>query len=284
MDTNKMAVTPVTGKRRGATVGMGQIVVEGGAPEANLARAVAVISEAGDAGCDIVVLPECLDLGWTHPSARTHAQPIPGPYADRLRRAAAESGIYVAAGLTENDRGAVYNTAVLIDNRGTIVLKHRKINILDIARDLYTPGGGLGVANTPFGTIGMLVCADNFPETRCLGDSLATMGATMILSPCAWAVPPDHDNQAEPYGDLWRGSYGALARSHDLVIVGVSNVGPIAGGPWEGRHCIGCSLAVGPGGEVLAQAPYGLDAETLLVFQIPVTGSTPAIEIDLPLH
>lgn len=268
MYSNKMAMVRMTGNRSGTTVGMGQMVVVGGAPETNLARAEQVIREAGAAGCDAVVLPECLDVGWTHPSARTLAQPIPGPYADRLRRAAAESGVYVVAGLTENDHGTLYNTAVLIDGRGKLVLKHRKINILDIARDLYSPGQTLGVAKTSFGIVGLLICADNFPDTLCLGHSLAAMGADMILSPCAWAVPPHHDNRAEPYGDLWRGSYGSLARSHGLAVVGVSNVGAIGGGPWEGHSCIGCSLAVGRGGEVLAQAPYGPDAETLHIFQV----------------
>jgi hypothetical protein len=41
------------------------------------------------------------------------------------------------------------------------------------------------------------------------------------------------------------------------------------GGPWKGRKCIGCSLAVGPGGEAIAQGPYGEDADELVV--IPVS-------------
>ena len=39
----------------------------------------------------------------------------------------------------------------------------------------------------------------------------------------------------------------------------------MTGGPWAGRPCIGTSLAVGPGGEVLAWGPYGVDAEALVV-------------------
>ena len=30
----------------------------------------------------------------------------------------------------------------------------------------------------------------------------------------------------------------------------------MTGGPWAGRKCIGCSLAVGPGGAILAEGPY----------------------------
>ena len=55
--------------------------------------------------------------------------------------------------------------------------------------------------------------------------------------------------RATPYGKLWRDSYTELARLYDVTVIGVSNVGPITGGPWAGRKCIGCSLAVGPGGE-----------------------------------
>jgi predicted amidohydrolase len=49
---------------------MGQMRVEGGAPDANLDRAVEMIRKAAAARCDVVVLPECLDLGWTWPEAR----------------------------------------------------------------------------------------------------------------------------------------------------------------------------------------------------------------------
>ncbi len=48
-------------------VGMGQILVEGGRVKANLKRAVTMIKKAAAEGCDIIVLPECLDVGWTYP-------------------------------------------------------------------------------------------------------------------------------------------------------------------------------------------------------------------------
>jgi len=61
-------------------VGMAQTLVEGGRPGPNLDRAVAAIESACELGCRLVVLPECLDLGWTDPSARELAVPIPGPH------------------------------------------------------------------------------------------------------------------------------------------------------------------------------------------------------------
>ena len=94
--------------------------------------------------------------------------------------------------------------------------------------------------------------------------ALGIMGARIILSPCAWAVPSDYDNRAHPYGHEWRDHYGRIAKEFRLSIVGVSNVGPITAGAWAGRQCIGSSLAVGPNGTPLAEGPYGVDAEALI--------------------
>lgn len=250
------------------TLAMAQMLVEGGERDRNLARACEMIARAAAEGCAAIVLPEALDVGWTHPSAREMAEPIPGPSSDRLATAADDAGIHVVAGLTERDGQRIYNAAVLISPRGEILLKHRKINILDIARDLYAIGDSLSVAETPLGCIAIPICADNFPSSLVLGHSLGRMGAQMILSPCAWAMPADHDNEAAPYGEMWRTAYGELARDHDMHVIGVSNVGPVTGGPWDGRQCIGCSLAMAPGGEVIAQGPYGVDAEELMFVEV----------------
>ncbi len=257
-------------------LGMGQILVTGGQIAANLARATDMITQAADAGCRIVVLPECLDTGWTHPSARELAEPVPGPTSDHLAAAAADGQIHCVAGITEratsgDGQPRIYNTAILLGPDGSLLAKHRKINILDIAQDLYATGDRLGVTETALGTIGISVCADNFSNSLCLGHSLARMGAEMLLSPCAWAVPPEHDQQADPYGGLWVDAYTELARLYAICVVGVSNVGPITAGPWAGRKCIGCSLAVGSDAQILVQAPYGQDACGLTVVQVELS-------------
>ncbi|MBT3267923.1 carbon-nitrogen hydrolase family protein [Candidatus Poribacteria bacterium] len=246
-------------------VAMAQILVEGGAPDANLARAVARIMEAGAEGCDVVVLPECLDLAWTHPSARTSADPIPGARSGVLAGAAREARVHVVAGLTEGDGDHVRNTSLLISPAGDILLKHSKINLLDIARDVYEPGTSLSVAATPFGVVGIPICADNFGGCLHYSRALIGMGADIILSPCAWAVPPSFDDDETPYGGLWLDAYGTLARESGVPVVGVSNVGRMTGGPWDGHDCIGRSLAIGRDGEVAAHLPFGVDAECLRV-------------------
>jgi predicted amidohydrolase len=250
------------------SIAMGQILVEQGRPEDNLKRAVDMIRKAAESGARIVVLPECLDLGWTCPGARELAEPVPGPRSAKLCEAAHNAGIYVVSGITERDGDRLYNAAVLISPAGDILLKHRKINELDIAHDLYSTGDRLAVARTPLGTLAVTICADNFPDSLVFGHAVARMGAQVLLSPSAWAVEADYDNTAEPYGDLWLEAYTTLARLYGLTIVGVSNVGKLTGGPWQGRKCIGCSLAVGPEGEVIAQGPYGEAAESLILVEV----------------
>jgi predicted amidohydrolase/peptidoglycan/xylan/chitin deacetylase (PgdA/CDA1 family) len=248
---------------------MGQLQVEPGDREGNLARAEAMVARAAAAGCALVVLPECLDLGWAHESARTQAQPVPGPTTDRLAAAAREHGVMVAAGVTElSEDGTVHNAAVLLSATGDLLLHHRKVNELEIARHLYAHGDRLGVARTPIGVVGLDICADGFGSAGAIGRALGLLGAQLLVSPSAWAVPADHDEGREPYGDLWRDSYAALAREHRMAVVGVSNVGPVVGGAWDGRRCIGRSLAVGPDGEVLAVGPA--DEEALVVVDVPL--------------
>ncbi|HEY0866987.1 MAG TPA: carbon-nitrogen hydrolase family protein [Fimbriimonas sp.] len=254
-------------------IGMGQMRVEGGALDENLARAVEMIEAASGEGCDLLVLPECLDAGWTDPSARTIASPIPGGTSRVLSCAAREHGLYLVAGITERQQESIFNTAVLIGPDGAILGKHRKINELEIAMGLYGLGSGLHAAHTPIGTIGLTICADNAPGSLHFAHSLARMGVQLFPSPCAWAVDGDHDNRTDPYGEMWLTAYWQIARRYRATVVGVSNVGPITGGPWAGRKCIGCSLAIGPDGEVLAQGAY--DVEDLIAFDAtlcPVTG------------
>jgi predicted amidohydrolase len=239
-------------------------------PAQNLTSAADAIEKAAKQSAQIVVLPECLDIGWTNPNAVKLAQPIGGSVTQTLCLAAKQNKIYVAAGITEKADQKTYNSAILIDPAGVIILQHRKINILDIARPIYTPGESISVVKTPLATIGLNICADNFAQTHYIADAIAEQGAQIILSPCSWAVPADYDNAAEPYGQLWLDSYTTIAKKHKIATIGVSNTGLIEAGPWKDRLCIGCSLAVGHNAEVLAKAPYGVDAQTIITVDVTI--------------
>jgi predicted amidohydrolase len=215
------------------------------------------------------VLPEALDCGWAHPAARELAGTIPGGGAcERLRAAAQRARIHLCAGLVERAGDRLFNSAVLFSPEGELLLHHRKIHELDIARDLYVRGDRLAVAHTPLGTLGVMICADAFAPGEAISRTLALMGADVIVSPCAWAMPADHDNARKPYGALWRDCYGRVAREFGVCFAGASNVGPITAGAWAGRKCIGCSLVVGADGEPVLQGPYGEQAEALLITEI----------------
>ena len=258
---------------RSVKVALGQMLVKGGEPEANLNRAIGMIDKAAQRGCQIIVLPECMDVGWMSATARLQARPIPGPRSDQLVEAASSANIFIATGLTERDGDRLYNSAVLINADGQLLLKHRKINVLEIAQPVYDIGDRLQVADTDLGILGLNICADNFPNTLDIGRSIGRMGAQLLLSPSAWAVNADHDNKKEPYGDLWLDSYGQLAKQFKMPIVGVSGIGSITSGPWAGRKCIGCSLVVDAEGKQLVMGPY--EQEALIEVEVELTEDKP---------
>jgi predicted amidohydrolase len=252
-------------------VGLGQLLVEGGEPERNLQRASLLVENAARQKCDLVLLPEVLDLGWTHPSALSEAQPIPGPYSNHFCRLARELGIFVCAGLTERADDRVYNAAVLVDPRGEIVLKYRKINCLVVEQPFYAVGHSLAVAETPFGIVGVNICADNYHDSLHIGHVLARMGAQIILSPSSWTVDYSTTEAEDPYDEKWTRPYLTLARLYDLVVLGTTSVGYLVGGPYEGKKMVGCSLAVNKDG-IIARGPYLEFAGELVVVatEVPV--------------
>jgi predicted amidohydrolase len=246
-----------------------QMKVVGGDRQANLDRAGEMICEAAGHGADFILLPEAMDLGWTDPSALTEAEPVPDGITFRfLSEMANKHSVYVCSGLVENADEVVYNSAVIIDPEGKLILLHRKINELDIGHPYYALGDRLNVCHTEFGTIGLMICADASTGDHVIPRALAYMGADVILSPSSWAVPGDHNNQEEPYGGMWKEAYQPVAKDFRVWIASCSNVGLMTGGPWKGWKGIGCSMVVTPGGEVALQAPYGVDADTILYVEI----------------
>lgn len=255
---------------------MAQMLVEGGNKKDNLERASQRITAAAKNGADLILLPEILDLGWTHSSAKTEAEPIPGgSIYESLALAARKNNIYVCAGITEKEKDKVYNSAVLINRKGELLLKHRKVHELDIAHDVYSQGTGINTCETEFGTIGLLICADASAKDYVLTRAMGYLGADMILLPSSWAVPPDFDNAKTPYGDSWRKAFGSVCNEFNLTIASVSNVGEISDGPWKDWQCIGNSLFYGNEAEVINTLPHGEKADTI-VYQKVVLVERPA--------
>jgi predicted amidohydrolase len=250
-----------------------QIRVGDGDLEGNCDRAARAVSEAARKGADLALLPEAADFGWIHDAARSIGEgdsPLAATYAEL----SGEYEIYVCGGFVERSGEELFNSAALFGPDGVKRLHHRKINELTIARHLFACGDSLGVAETEeFGRLGLMICADAFYGEQAFARALAAMGARLILSPSAWAVPPDHDNAKTPYGDQWRGAYRPVARDLGLPIAACSGVGQMTQSEWKGHPVIGNSLVVGCDGEDIAVGQYG--QEEVRLVEVPLRDTMP---------
>jgi predicted amidohydrolase len=241
-------------------IGLGQVSLVMGDKSSNCRAIEEMITTAAKRGCNLVVLPECALTGWLDPSANEAAELISGPFCVELRALAAKHHIAIVAGFEERARNLVHNSAVFIDESGEVLARHRKINELEIGRQLYSRGTSLEVAEWRGYTVGLLICADCWRGE--LVDALCVMGATLILSPCAWAVDPG----GEKTNLSWiREIYRQRIGDRDLVIVAANSVGPVTGGPWRGRILQGNSLAMGRSHAI--EAPT--NESGLTVFRLP---------------
>jgi predicted amidohydrolase len=251
-------------------IGLAQLLVEGGEPDRNIERAISMIEEGAEKQCDIILLPETMDFAWTHPSSIEDALPIPGAYSDIFCAQAAKYKVWICVGLTEKKGDKNYNTALLINREGEIVLKYHKINLLNVEFPFYEIGNTLNVVDTEFGKVGVNICADNYHDSLNIGHTLARMGAQFILSPSSWTVDYSITEEDDPYEEKWLKPYKVLSSYYNMVIVGTTCVGYIVGGPYEGKKSIGCSLVVGPAG-MMGQGKFNEFAGELVVaeFEVP---------------
>lgn len=165
-------------------------------PENNLKLFCEQIDGSGKLGLDIVCLGEVITLVGTGCSVKDCAEPIPGPATRRLSDAARKNNIWVVAGLTERDGDTVYNTAVLLDRRGQLAGKYRKVHLpREEWKKGITPGDSYPVFQTDFGTIAIQICYDwFFPEPEAI---FALKGAEIIFAPTWGNTLPDEDGRVD---------------------------------------------------------------------------------------
>lgn len=264
---NKMALKPQTDKRK-LRAAMAQIEIIDGDLAENIKRAEAAIREAANQGADFVCLPEAADYGWLCQDCRRVAQPVPGSvYTNFISNIAKELNVWISAGCFEKDGDNVYNSAVIVDRSGEIVIKHRKINTLpELSSHLYDPGKpeDIGAVDTEFGRIGLTICADNFSIEY--PKRVAELGAWLLIAPHGFAAKVnDLENNAASY----QAHIANIAQSTGLWVVGTDAVkGPIAGGVWQGWPHSGCSTIADPEGN---KTVVGKFFETdLIIFDIPL--------------
>lgn len=229
---------------------LGQILLEGGEPERNLQRIQDSVKNAHNNNCDIILLPECSDLSWTHPSSYSKASEIPGKYSEVISNLAREYNIDICCGLTEKAEDKIYNSAIYVDNKGNLIEKYRKINVLSKG-GIYSIGNKLSVFQTRLGKVGINICSDNYANSICLAESICKMGADIILSPSSWTVNYSEDRD-DPYGLKWKAPINYVSKKYSIVFATVTSVGYLVGGPFEGRKMVGCSF-LSQNGDIIVQ-------------------------------
>ncbi|UCD53595.1 MAG: carbon-nitrogen hydrolase family protein [Phycisphaerales bacterium] len=229
-------------------IAIGQIVCLDGDRVGNLARIANAVEEAKRADADIVCLPEMALLGWVNPDAHQRAHPIPGEDSQALCTLARDHKIHLCVGLAEKVADCLYDTALLIDDAGQILLKHRKINLLaELMTPPYMAGQEVRVAETRLGRIGLLICADTH-ESEILA-RMAELEPKLVLVPYGYAAREE----------AWPGHGKALenvvintAKTIGAGTIGTNLIGQITHGPWRGMTYGGHSVAADKTGRVLA--------------------------------
>jgi predicted amidohydrolase len=196
----------------------------------------------------VLVFPELWTTGYLAEGEFGRlAEPIPGPSSHALAAAARERGIYLAAGsIAERRRGGIYNTALLLDPRGRLLLRFSKVHLWDREVIYFRAGSRYRVARTPAGAFGLMICYDgDFPEVPRL---LTLRGAEVIFHPSAYPSPHDRE---------WRVIYPAAALQNYAYIAQVNRIGAEKG-LTSGLpiHFFGGSAVHDPGGRTILQAPF----------------------------
>lgn len=143
-------------------------------------KACSLIAEAANKGAKLIAFPEAFVSAfpiWTAIAAPilTHdlfkafaasAIAVDGPEMMRLRETARRHEIFVSIGFNEGTNasvGCLWNSNALIGDDGRVLNHHRKLVPTYFEKLVWSngDGGGLRVADTSIGRIGMLICGEN---------------------------------------------------------------------------------------------------------------------------
>lgn len=230
-------------------IALAQVAVQA-SPNDNLNVAQQYFDQAAASKAALIVFPETF-MALSPPSMPNRersdlAEPLSGPFVAHMKDWARQHHIWVAFGIFErptqpDPQLRVYNTVVVVDNRGEVVGSYRKTHLYDAfgfqESAMFLAGEKLwSPLDTPFGRLGLMVCYElRFPE---IARSLALDGSEIILVPSAW------------YG-------GSLKEFHWQLLIqarALENTVYIAGCNQAGNGFTGRSLVCDPLGLPIAQA------------------------------
>ncbi len=227
-----------------------QILVIDGDRQGNFRRIEYALKTAHAEHADIATFPECSILGWENPVAHSLATPIPGADSRRIEELARQYGLMISIGLNEKDGNRLYDSAILVSKAGKLLWKYRKMRVLPkLMSPPYAVGkpSGIGVVNTRFGRIGVMICADTFTDAYV--GRMANLKPDLVLIPYGWAATVDKWPAHEK--DLER-LVAERAQRWKCPAVGTDLVGEMTHGPWKGYTYGGASVVADSKGKVLA--------------------------------
>ena len=193
-------------------------------------------------GVDLIVFPEYSTQGFSYKYI-THceyATTIPGPESEIFQTKAKEHGVWLCVHLVEkhaDEKRFPYNSMILINDKGKVVLKYRKINPW-VPKEPWTPGSEVPVCEGPKGSrIAIILCYDgDHPEPA---REARWKGANVILRPSKYMYP-------------WENMFEITNRCRaveNLVYVVATNVV----GEDQSFSYFGRSMAVDFHGEIITQ-------------------------------
>lgn len=204
---------------------------------------------------DLVVLPEFFSTGISHEVFVNEPEDSNGGETIlEISRLALKYDTNIVAGtVIEKDNNKLYNTAFIIDRKGKVLDKYRKIHLFDYMGGSegtrITPGNRLVIAELDFGKIGLGICYDiRYPLHY---KKLAQLEADIIVLPTAWIISGDkYLNTLEGEQDMWIALNRVRAYDNMVYTVSCNQTGLIN----ENIGAIGNSMIVSPLGEVIVNA------------------------------
>lgn len=155
-----------------------QIAPDLDSADGTLGKVCEAIASAAAQGADLVVFPETFvpyypyfsfvrppfAAGPEHLLLYERAVVVPGPVTHAVAAAARSHGVVVVLGVNERDHGTLYNTQLVFDANGDLVLKRRKLTPTYHERMIWGQGDGSGlkVVETAVGRLGALACWEHY--------------------------------------------------------------------------------------------------------------------------